>query len=805
MLGFLLFVLACYFQPISYQKAIGQNDYPSDGYFEDDQLLFGKEQMLIAVDEVDWKIFPIIDKVYYPIEGRESEAFKQNPLAGFQMQNDDLDDEQTREGSCLYPRYLGEMWHLADDMFGDPGDLIQNTMIGRPIFHHLKPSPQEGYPGDALIIMHKLPNGKPIFTMLGHMDHGSYSNYDYTNVRSYPDHLGDDTNWYLNGGSNFTWVNEKNSMITGNVLIKEWGENTHIHWELRSFPNHEGLINKGYSTAAEYSENKCNYQVGPGYMPIDENKDANGKNLLPSDLGWQDPSDFLEHFNAGKYGRPVNGPSKQNDGITVCNKVNQCSLLPEGINIDPLLVADLDKVLIPSNFYLEFTENNDKVFCLNSEGENVRSYKYPDSMSKIIDATRSIFIRTGSCNNESGQLIKSDPLDGAGLFPRVWHCEKKDQPIVGVVGFNGEKFCYPVRVGESGVQRQGYTLGFPVKTIEVYGPPIQIYDQSNNCLLLKTTTEFAGTENFYRMVVLKSDDGGVTECQEYSGMDFPVVQYVSHFEGKSNTPAKLVWKTSKSATAPEYDQFMYVYHGFVLTDQILIPEGVHEAYLPDHGPGVYWFFMVTTPKDVPLNLAVDYLWWNAYEVVDTFQSSYVGFELNKQVFSFNVPEGVDLTIPPGQVGQLWGRSFSINGFEYGSSFSRSNASLANNGKYIFRLNPGEYHIENWQDGGLEVGTDYIGEYGEYLALANSKIFSETWQSANYEEFFVTPTATPTPTVMPITSATSTPVIGVTPTATSTVVPNPVASPTPTLTPTSTITVPNNDCPCIVLLPLIQHP
>jgi hypothetical protein len=821
---FSLVILLC-LTALTSTSAFSQDVHiPIDGYWDENSINFSSREMQSALDEVDWKIFPIADKAFYPIEGGTRDSFETE--SGFQSFNSWLKNEPANPLGCLRDYKLGEMYHLAEDMFGDDGNLILNTMVGKPIYHHLKVV--EGYPGDAVIVMHKLPNGAPIFSMLGHLHNGFNENYKFTDDEANPRYTEGVLNplYYLYGGENFFWVNKSTKHFQP-VPIHKWTldngkDNTHIHWELRRFINHEGLYNQGYSTSSEYPRHGCNTIVGPGYLPIDEYE----TNTEPSKLGWHDPLQFTDDINAGKYGRVVDGPSKQSDGITVCNLVNQCSFLPEGINLDPLLVADLDKVLIPTSFYLEFTQNNDKVFCLNSDGENVRNYKYPDSMGKIVDSTRSVFVRAGNCVNESGSLIKSDPLEGAGLFPRVWHCEEGDHAIVGVVGFNGEKFCYPVRIGHNWIQRQGYTIGFPIKKLELYSfAPVQLYDRGGNCHLIKSTTnDFTGSEDFYRMVIMKVEDKDIEECQEYSDMDFPVVRYLSHFEGKSNMLPKLVWKTSKSSTAPDYEQWLYVFHNRLLSDRILIPSGVTESYLPDHGEGEYWFFLVTTPIGVPLTLGVDYLWWNTYEVINTNESKYVGFELSQVIYSFDVPNGVDITIPPNQVGQLWGSGFHINGYQYGDIRSRSiNATtIANN--YVFKLNPGTYSISNWLDGAIEIGTDYIGGYGEYLALTNSQVLSQSWQTTEYEHFFAPPTSTPTstplptftltptPSATPSPSSTSTPIVLATDTPTLTVTPTGTVLPTatfiaPTLTPTATetVTVPGEGCPCTFFLPLIQQP
>lgn len=100
-------------------KASEPIEYPPDGYWNDDTIRFDKTDMLatIAEDNIDWKIFPIIEQnAKYPIQGRGEEAFLDNDTtqAVFEKQNKALNNTKTLTDSCLFPFTLGQMLHLAD-------------------------------------------------------------------------------------------------------------------------------------------------------------------------------------------------------------------------------------------------------------------------------------------------------------------------------------------------------------------------------------------------------------------------------------------------------------------------------------------------------------------------------------------------------------------------------------------------------------------------------------------------------------------------------------------------------------------
>ncbi len=111
------------------------------------------------------------------------------------------------------------------------------------------------YPGNVVIIEHKLPNGETWFSMYGHVNAG---------------------------------VSPNQAVSRGQQVgtIYDWGGNSHLHFEIRDFYFRDE-VNGSRSACPRHR----NYPPGPGYWPLPR---CNGVwSGRPSEKGWVNPSQFI--------------------------------------------------------------------------------------------------------------------------------------------------------------------------------------------------------------------------------------------------------------------------------------------------------------------------------------------------------------------------------------------------------------------------------------------------------------------------------------------------------------------------------
>jgi murein DD-endopeptidase MepM/ murein hydrolase activator NlpD len=116
------------------------------------------------------------------------------------------------------------------------------------------------YPGGVIIIEHLLPNGEVWYSLYGHLGEISVSQNETVS-------LGQPL------GTLYEW-------------ISGLGNNSHLHFEIREF-----YLSDPVNGSNPLSPKHSNFPPGPGYWPVGS---ARGSGQMPLDLGWVDPSAFIE-------------------------------------------------------------------------------------------------------------------------------------------------------------------------------------------------------------------------------------------------------------------------------------------------------------------------------------------------------------------------------------------------------------------------------------------------------------------------------------------------------------------------------
>jgi hypothetical protein len=795
------------------------DDYPSDGFWgADDPFVFNRAQMQKVMDDVNWDTFPVASRAFYPIEGKDHTAFT-NSMAMFQKQNGSLINESA--SGCLSAYTLGQMYHLGDDMFANSNEnsRVTNMMVGRVVYQHLIENPGGNYPGDVVVVLHKLPNGQPIFSMIGHMARKQSYHLAFTDERSNPRYSHSERftqRLYVYGGENFYWTNASNIADMRPATVYNWGGNTHVHWELRYF---EQNPQPGLITSTQYQSHHCSSPlVGPGYMPLNENgTNPDGTEVKPDQMGWYSPSEFLVQLNAGAYGWPVDGPVKDVRGVTFCNLSDQCVLIPPGLSIYKYLYDSLGIVLPVGDNVVKLKAYGNEL-CIDSDVIDLRRYVDSSNRSIIVGLESMSVERSGCGVLQKPQLASSD--DDL-LLPYSIGCHKD----YGIRLYDDKGRCFGLLFYSDEFSWFKRSLPFNPTLVKIMDPPavvrkyhIQLFNAQGECLFINTDggdTPIDQSKAPYirgEMTTTRADesciDSGYPDYELQP--DFPALMYrgvAEDFDNKFEEHPTVHWNKSeknrrnlksfihlfkwKSGTVVDpYRRF--IQPGFQERSYSLLdPANTVDWKLDDNeidGAGVYGVTAevgIWEPGSLSVvsNLIV-------YEIVNE-DSIWNYFGWNSTFFD-KVEQGaskaLDFTIPDGQFGYLSGT------FSLGGNMQKSIAAFGNNSRQITKLSPGSYSLSSWSGGSLTIGTSLVpnAQYEAYLLQLNAELSGEEgWTIYDPNAPVVTPTPTPTPTnpIVPTLSPTPTPSSTGTPvtvnTATST--PTPVPSNTSTLTPSATPT------------------
>ncbi len=153
------------------------------------------------------------------------------------------------------PRY--NSYHAGEDWYQRGQD---NPTAGESVFAAadgvVKYASFANYPGEVVIVEHRLADGAIWFSMYGHL--GSRA------------------------------VNQGDTVMLGQVIgtIYDWPNNSHLHFEMRNF-----FIKDFINGPSAALSRHTNYPPGPGYWPVGRFAD-NGER--PPDQGWIEPYPFIE-------------------------------------------------------------------------------------------------------------------------------------------------------------------------------------------------------------------------------------------------------------------------------------------------------------------------------------------------------------------------------------------------------------------------------------------------------------------------------------------------------------------------------
>ncbi len=134
--------------------------------------------------------------------------------------------------------------HAGKDFFTNPLALVPVKAVANGVVKNLHQT--GGYPGDAILLQHALPDGTVVYSMYGHVKHGSYSLSVGQNVSS-GDFLG---------------------------FVHADGSNTHLHFEIRQYEVPPGQPNCA--------------PIGAGYT---------APSVHPDSVGYLNPTKFIDDFN----------------------------------------------------------------------------------------------------------------------------------------------------------------------------------------------------------------------------------------------------------------------------------------------------------------------------------------------------------------------------------------------------------------------------------------------------------------------------------------------------------------------------
>lgn len=147
------------------------------------------------------------------------------------------------EPTCFETKWK-ENNHAGKDFFTNPLALVPVKAVANGVVKKLHQT--GGYPGDAILLEHTLPDGTTLYSMYGHVKHGSYT---------------------LNLGQTVSIGD-----FLGFVHID--GSNTHLHFEVRQ-----------YEVPPE--QPNC-VPIGAGYT---------APKVHPDSVGYLNPTEFIDNFN----------------------------------------------------------------------------------------------------------------------------------------------------------------------------------------------------------------------------------------------------------------------------------------------------------------------------------------------------------------------------------------------------------------------------------------------------------------------------------------------------------------------------
>lgn len=582
------------------------------------------------------------------------------------------------------------------------------------------------------------------------------------------------------------------------------------------------------------------------HLHLDFRKDrkyvsANGKYIG----GWEVVSTGLEYegylqrghvripkggfiYNLGYIGQGGVSELKQEfiNGITLCSK-DRCNVVSLDNIVSPSQIAGMKFLLAWAGLSVHFYMRPEKstglasavnFACIDFDTEELYRYNFPGTTLNLLQNATEARVMLGDCDPAT-RPIKDDGFATGGFNEGLVTSSCGNIPFFAVIDDDGT--CY---VPPPGLPLAPVTLPFnpvKVKFWRAEDSSLSLFDRQGNCTVVGdgSRTEYDVSGDFYRLVFGPCDFS-------FGRNDLPVIY--GKFASKHIEPPVITWQISDQDLNKAIRSRIKFYKvpssgQKVLLKDLTLSRGIYQ-WKPDiYEKGKYELTVeVVDGSFQPTNESIARY---SYEIVNG-PDWYIGWDQLQKDEAGSISKVKNFVVAAGQVLDVWGSVVKING-----GLQRRQSIIQANANTVYRLGAGNYNIE-WAEGTVYVGLDSGAGHHLWEAQKNYAVTGTSWQAIDLRDPSELPTLTPTPTpsatptpvdtttptATAMTTVTSTPVIEVT--QTPTLVPNPIASSTPTLTltpsttpitptltptATETVTVPHEDCPCIVLLPLIQHP
>jgi murein DD-endopeptidase MepM/ murein hydrolase activator NlpD len=170
--------------------------------------------------------------------------------AGYNRQNSAL----IRSSGCYPGKKIYDLWHAGEDWKAASGTEVRAIANGLVVYA----DPNFSYPGNVVVIEHRLPEGGTIYSMYGHLT---------------PKSLKVDTEARRLVGKGDVIGTVTYQEYTDSAGVKH--DNSHLHWEIRTF------FDGGFLCSDK--ESKSSGIPGPGYTYPER----------PDVMGYRDPSAFV--------------------------------------------------------------------------------------------------------------------------------------------------------------------------------------------------------------------------------------------------------------------------------------------------------------------------------------------------------------------------------------------------------------------------------------------------------------------------------------------------------------------------------
>lgn len=224
----------------------------------------------------------------YPVELSDPSIYL-IPNADYNMKNPALGDKSKCYSGNGAPEtvVMSQLWHAGEDYKGTAETTVTSVGDGT-VFYSSKWTGEldkqkkkiyggtTGYPGGVVIIDHVLPDATHVWSMYAHLD---------------PDKIA-----VAAGDSVIKGQVISSGLVAQTVRVKgKQVDNTHLHWEMRYFPDASDIKSRSSSYTLS-----CSGAPGPGYTYSPDPNVSDRPDYFVANGGngpvyrWTDPSDFVD-------------------------------------------------------------------------------------------------------------------------------------------------------------------------------------------------------------------------------------------------------------------------------------------------------------------------------------------------------------------------------------------------------------------------------------------------------------------------------------------------------------------------------